>query len=64
VAPVAVFYTNDLRDLYHYIESPAMFHEERIVAAMQAAASGDTREQARDQFIRRLGRAEQVSRHQ
>ncbi len=50
--PVAVFYTSDLEYLYHYIEFPAIFHKERIVAAMQAAAPGDTREQAWDQFIR------------
>jgi hypothetical protein len=43
--PVAVFYTQDLRYLHHYIEFPAIYHKERIAAAMQARSPGETREQ-------------------
>jgi hypothetical protein len=50
--PIAVFYTRDLRYLYHYTEFPAIYHKERITAAMRAAAAGETLEQARDQFLR------------
>src|SRR5712692_678623 len=41
--PVAVFYTKELRYLYHYIEFPAIYHKERIAAAMQARSPGETR---------------------
>lgn len=57
--PVAAFYTKDLQHLYRYIEFPAIYHKERIGAAMQAAASGETREQAWDQFIRNWGALQQ-----
>jgi hypothetical protein len=29
--PVAVFYTGDLRYLYHYVEYPAIYHKDRLV---------------------------------
>ena len=50
--PVAVFYTKELRYLYHYIEFPAIYHKERLAAAMQAAKPGETREQAWERFLR------------
>jgi hypothetical protein len=40
--PVAVFYTHDLRYLSHYIEVPAIYHKERLAAAMQRAREGET----------------------
>jgi hypothetical protein len=49
--PVAVFYTQDLRYLYHYTEFPAIYPKHRLVAAMRAARPGETPEQARARFI-------------
>ena len=54
--PVAVFYTDDLRYLYHYIEFPAIYHKERLFRAMQVATAGETtREQTWERFIRDWG---------
>jgi len=50
--PVAVFYTKELRYLYHYTEFPAIYHKERLAAAMQGAKPGETREQAWERFMR------------
>jgi hypothetical protein len=50
--PVAVFYTKDLRYLYHYIEFPAIYHKERLAAAMQARSAGETKERRRESFMR------------
>ena len=57
--PVAVFYTRDLRYLHHYIEFPAIYHKERIAAAMQARSPGETREQKWENFIRDWGALQQ-----
>jgi hypothetical protein len=40
------------RDVYRYIKFPAIYHKARLWAAMEAAAAGDTREQAWSQFLR------------
>ena len=53
--PVAVFYTKELRYLYHYIEFPAIYHKKRLAAAMQARSPGGTREQRWESFIRDWG---------
>jgi len=53
--PVVVFYTRDLEYLYHYTELPALYHKERLAAAMQVARPGETREEAWDRFIRDWG---------
>ena len=50
--PVAVFYTKELRYLYHYIEFPAIYHKERIFRVMQAKDPGDTRNQRGESFLR------------
>jgi hypothetical protein len=50
--PVAIFYTKDLRYLYHYIEFSAIYHKERLAAAMQARSSGETREERWESFMR------------
>ena len=42
--PVAVFYTKDLRYLYHYVEFPAIYHKDRIVARIRAARPGESPE--------------------
>jgi hypothetical protein len=46
--PVAVFYTKDMRELYRYIEYPAIYHKDRIRGHQQARRTGETAEQARD----------------
>ena len=57
--PVVVFYTSDLEYLYHYTELPALYHKERLAAAMQVARPGETREQAWERFIRDWGAMQQ-----
>jgi hypothetical protein len=54
--PVAVFYSDDLRYLYHYTEYPAIYHKEPLAGAMQRAKAGETtREQTWERFIRDWG---------
>jgi len=53
--PVAVFYTKELRYLYHYIEFPAIYHKERLAAAMRASSAAETKEQRWESFIRDWG---------
>jgi thiol-disulfide isomerase/thioredoxin len=50
--PVVVIYTKDFRELYRYIEYPAIYHKDRIRGHQQAARSGETAEQARDRGMR------------
>jgi hypothetical protein len=57
--PVVAFYTRNLEYLYHYTEYPALYHKERLAAAMQAARPGETREQAWERFIRDWGAMQQ-----
>src|SRR5262245_8218145 len=57
--PVAVFFTKDLRYLYHYIAHPIV-HEntrERIIAAMQAPKPGEDRDGGVAALPGRLARA-------
>jgi len=44
--PVAVFYTKDLEYLYHYVEYPAVYHKDRVVAQIRAARPGESKEEA------------------
>jgi hypothetical protein len=44
--PVAVFYTRDLKYLYHYTEYPAIYHKDAVVGRIRAARPGETPEQA------------------
>jgi len=46
--PVVVIYTKDFRELHRYIEFPAIYHKDYIRGYMQAARSGETKEQARE----------------
>jgi len=46
--PVIVFYTRDMKELYRYIELPAVYHKDRIVGAVRAARPGETPEQTRE----------------
>jgi hypothetical protein len=58
--PVAAFFTDDLRYLYHYTEYPAIYHKDRLAGAMQVAKAGETtREQTWDRFIRDWGALQQ-----
>jgi len=46
--PVAIFYTRDLRYLYHYVEFPAIYHKDAVTGKIRAARQGETPEQARE----------------
>ena len=47
--PVAVFYTKDLRYLYHYVEYPAIYHKDRIVNGhIRAPRAGESPEQTQE----------------
>jgi hypothetical protein len=50
--PVIVFFTRDLRELYRYIEFPAVYRKDRIRAAQTAAQPGETAEQTRQRAAR------------
>lgn len=50
--PVAAFYTSELRYLYHYVELPAIYHKDRLAAAIRATRPGETREQWSDRWLR------------
>src|SRR2546428_5276000 len=49
--PVAVFYTKELRYLYHYTEFPRIYHKDRLAGAMRAARPGGTPQQTWDRFM-------------
>jgi len=49
--PVAVFYTKELRYLYHYTEFPKIYHKDRLAGAMRAARPGETPQQTWDRFM-------------
>lgn len=50
--PVAVFYTKELRYLYHYTELPKIYPKDRLAGAMRAARPGETPQQTWDRFMR------------
>ena len=50
--PVAVFYTDALQYLSHFVERPAIFPHGRIAAAMQAPRPDETREATWERFMR------------
>ena len=50
--PVAVFYTKDLRYLYHYTEFPAIYHKERLADAIRAVKPEETPEQWAERWLR------------
>jgi thiol-disulfide isomerase/thioredoxin len=45
--PVVVFYTKDLRYLYHYVEYPAIYHKDRVVGHLRAARPGEAPDETR-----------------
>jgi hypothetical protein len=50
--PVAVFYTKDFRELYRYIEYPAVYHKDRIRGHQQAARRGEAEAQTKERSAR------------
>ena len=50
--PTAVFLTNELEELYRYIEFPAIYPKMRLAKTMQMAKPGEDREEAWKRFIR------------
>jgi thiol-disulfide isomerase/thioredoxin len=51
--PVAVFYTRDLKYLYHYVEYPAIYHKDTVVSeGIRAARPGETPPQTRERSNR------------
>ena len=53
--PVAVFLTRDCRELYRYIEYPAIYHKDRVLGHLRGARAGETEEQARVRGGREIG---------
>ena len=50
--PTVVFLTNELEELYRYIEFPAIYPKMRLAKTMQVAKPGEDREEAWKRFIR------------
>jgi thiol-disulfide isomerase/thioredoxin len=50
--PVAVFYTKDLKYLYHYVEFPAIYHKDSVVGRIRGARPGETPEQTSERSNR------------
>ncbi len=59
--PVAVFYTRDLRYLYHYVEYPAIYHKDAVVGRIRAARPGESPEQTRERSDREFMALQQSS---
>jgi len=45
--PVAVFYTNDFRELHRYIEYPAIYHKDLVRGHQQTPRPGETEEETK-----------------
>jgi hypothetical protein len=50
--PVLAFYTRDFEPLYTYVEFPAAYHKDRLVAALSAPRRGESEPQARERWDR------------
>jgi hypothetical protein len=50
--PAVGVYSSDFRLLCRYLEYPSMYHKDRIRGRMQAARSGESKEQARERYTR------------
>lgn len=53
--PVAVFFTREFTELYRYVEYPAVYRKERVIAHLRAARPGETEEQAKTRGGREIG---------
>jgi thiol-disulfide isomerase/thioredoxin len=52
--PVAVFFTKDFRELYRYVEYPAIYHKDRILGHFRAVRADETEEQARARNVKNI----------
>ncbi len=50
--PIAAFYTRDFEHLYTYTEFPAIYHKDRLLAAVRAPRAGETPEQTKERGAR------------
>ncbi len=50
--PVVVFYTRAIEYLYHYIEYPAIYHKDRVLAQLRAPRAGESKEQTQERGLR------------
>jgi hypothetical protein len=46
--PVAVFFDRDFNELYRYVEFPAIYHKDALVAKIRGPRPGETPEQTRE----------------
>lgn len=53
--PVAVFFTRDLVEVYRYVEYPAVYRKDRLLAHLRAVRPGETEEQAKVRGGREIG---------
>jgi Thioredoxin len=53
--PVAVFFDRDFIELYRYIEYPAIYHKDRVLAALRKARPGESEEQTKARGGRDIG---------
>ena len=52
--PVAVFFTRDFRELYRYIEYPAMYRKDRLIGHYRTARPGESEEDAKARGLREI----------
>ncbi|MBM4442530.1 MAG: thioredoxin family protein [Candidatus Rokubacteria bacterium] len=45
--PVAAFFDRDFNELYRYVEFPAIYHKDRLVAEIRGPRAGETAEQTK-----------------
>jgi hypothetical protein len=50
--PIAGFYTKSFEHLYTYVEFPAVYHKDRVVAAIRAPKPGESKEEAMERGLR------------
>ncbi len=50
--PVVAFYTKDFAYLCHYTEFPAIYHKDRVVGAIRAPKTGESKEQTTERGTR------------
>ncbi|HSB41435.1 MAG TPA: thioredoxin family protein [Methylomirabilota bacterium] len=53
--PVAVFFTKDLAEIHRYVEYPAVYRKDRLLAHLRAVRPGETEEQAKVRAGRDIG---------
>lgn len=50
--PVAVFFDRDFRELYRYVEFPAIYHKDRVVGKIRGPRPGETEAQTQERGLR------------